>query len=227
MTSIIEETLIDLTTRKAIRILYWILGLVMIITVGLAWAFYPESYEFFQEYVSNLGARFSEHEGLDNGISSMIIIVGFGLCGLIALVVAIVYLFKPKLKYNYWKSLLNFLMLLGAVGVGIPKDQPKIHILHGIGASLFMVAFGILNFVHQRLRFTRKHKPFTIEKKWDFYMDSIVSIIVFVVLVFFTVFYALGKLLASNALGIIAITYQKVIFLVNFIAILILDLDDI
>lgn len=216
----------EIRTQKAIRILYWFLGSVMLLTVAYAWILYPEPYEFFQEYISNLGARVSEHELLPNGPSTLVMAIGFGICGLISLVVAIIYLFKPKLRFNYWKSLLNFFIFIGAVGVGIPKDQPKIHILHGIGAALFMVAFGILNFVHQRLRFTRRYKPATFERTKDFYMDSVTSVIVFVVLVLFVVFYGLGKLLPNSVLGIFATTYQKIALLVNFFAILILDLED-
>jgi hypothetical protein len=61
----------------------------------------------------------------------------------------------------------------------------------------------------------------------DFYLDSVISVVVFVVFVFFLVFYALGKLLDISALKIFATTYQKIALLVNFFAILILDLDDI
>jgi len=217
----------EIRAKKAIRILYWFFASIMLLTVAYAWIWYPEPYEFFQEFISNLGARVSEHETLPNDISSLIISVGFGICALTSLIVAIIYLFKPKLKFNYWKSFLNFIMFIGAIGVGIPKDQPIIHSLHGIGAALFMVVFGFLNFVHQRLRFTRKYKPATIERTWDFYLDSVISVVVFVVLVFFIVFYALGKLLDVNALKIFATTYQKIALLVNFFAILILDLDDI
>ncbi|MHA1171611.1 MAG: hypothetical protein ACTSQ3_05995 [Candidatus Heimdallarchaeota archaeon] len=227
--SVIDEVIQkpEIRAKKTIRILYWIFASVMLLTVAYAWIWYPEPYEFFQEFISNLGARVSEHETLPNDISSLIISVGFGICALTSLIVAIIYLFKPKLKFNYWKSFLNFIMFIGAIGVGIPKDQPIIHSLHGIGAALFMVVFGFLNFVHQRLRFTRKYKPATIERTWDFYLDSVISVVVFVVLVFFIVFYALGKLLDVNALKIFATTYQKIALLVNFFAILILDLDDI
>jgi len=217
----------EIKTQKAIRILYWFLGAIMMLTLGLAWIWYPEPYEFFQEYISNLGSRISEHEKIPNNTSSLIITIGFGICGLIALIVAIIYLFKPKLKYNFGKSLLNILICIGAIGVGIPKDQPKIHILHGIGAALFLIAFGMLNFVNQRLRFTRKHKQTPYERTKDFYLDSIISIIVFVVLVLFIVFYAIGVLLTSYGLKIIAITFQKVILIVDFFAIFFLDLDDI
>ena len=227
--SVIDEVIQkpEIRAKKTIRILYWIFASVMLLTVAYAWIWYPEPYEFFQEFISNLGARISEHETLPNDISSLIISVGLGICALTSLIVAIIYLFKPKLKFNYWKSFLNFIMFIGAIGVGIPKDQPIIHPLHGIGAALFMVVFGFLNFVHQRLRFTRKYKPATIERTMDFYLDSVISVVVFVVLVFFIVFYALGKLLDVNALKIFATTYQKIALLVNFFAILILDLDDI
>ncbi|NHJ31463.1 MAG: hypothetical protein FK732_01245 [Asgard group archaeon] len=225
--SITDELISEKRTKSTIRILYWIFASVMLLTIAYAWICYPEPYEFFQEFISNLGARVSEHENLPNDASSLIVSIGFGVCALISLVVAIVYLFKPKLKFNYWKSFLNFIMCIGAIGVGIPKDQPRIHILHGIGAALFMVAFGFLNFVHQRLRFTRKYKPATFERTKDFYLDSVVTVVVFVVLVMFVIFYALGKLLENDALAIFGTTYQKVALLVNFFAILILDLDDI
>lgn len=227
--SLIDEAIQkpEIRIKKAIRILYWFFASIMLLTVAYAWIWYPEPYEFFQEFISNLGARVSEHETLPNDISSLIISIGFGLCALISLAIAIVYLTQLKLKFNYWKSFLNFIMFIGAIGVGVPKDQPIIHPLHGIGAALFMVTFGFLNFVHQRLRFTRKYKPASFERTWDFYLDSVISVIVFVVLVFFIVFYALGKLLESNALLIFSTTYQKIALLVNFFAILILDLDDI
>ena len=227
--SLIDEAIQipEIRTKKAIRILYWFFASIMLLTVAYAWIWYPEPYEFFQEFISNLGARVSEHETLPNDISSLIISIGFGICALISLVVAIIYLTKPKLKFNYWKSFLNFIMFIGAIGVGIPKDQPIIHPLHGIGAALFMVVFGFLNFVHQRLRFTRKYKPASFERTKDFYLDSVITVVVFVVLVLFIVFYALGKLLDNSVLIIFGTTYQKIALLVNFFAILILDLEDI
>ena len=104
--SLIDEAIQkpEIRIKKAIRILYWFFASSMLLTVAYAWIWYPEPYEFFQEFISNLGARVSEHETLPNDISSLIVSIGFGICALISLVIAIVYLFKPTLKFNYWKS---------------------------------------------------------------------------------------------------------------------------
>jgi len=49
--------------------------------------------------------------------------VGFGLIGLIFLVTAFIYMFKPKLEYNKAKSALNFAMVIGSAGIATPLDS--------------------------------------------------------------------------------------------------------
>ena len=226
-----ETTEISITkqpikTQIAIRILYWLIAPTIILTISLAWWKYPEHYSFFREFISQLGSNLSK-SGFPNNISSLIMTVGFAFCGLITLIVAIIYFIKRNLRYNYWKGLLNLVLFIGAIGITIPNDHPTLSLFHDIGSGLFIFGFGLLNFISQLLGFSRKNRPKPSNKNFDFYLDSIMVVIVFLVLILFLLFYILGKATSNYSLGILAIAIQKIILIVDFIAIFFLDLDDI
>ncbi|MHA1502765.1 MAG: hypothetical protein ACTSSB_13025 [Candidatus Heimdallarchaeota archaeon] len=196
----------ELKTQKVLLGLYWSIAPIMFLTIGLAWGFYPEKFEFFYEFISQLGGLVSENNH-ENIISSRIMTVGFGLIGLIFLVTAIIYIFKPKLEYNKAKSALNFVMVIGSAGI-------------------FLVGFGFLNFVDQYLRFNRKHRKQESEKNRDYYRDYTMMIIVFVFLIIFVLSYVLRASVDHWLAQYPARISQKLILIVDCIAIFFLDVND-
>ncbi|MHA1213354.1 MAG: hypothetical protein ACTSSH_12965, partial [Candidatus Heimdallarchaeota archaeon] len=127
-------------TRLFLRILIIFIAIIMVTTIGLAWTQYPEKYEFFREFVSNLGGNYSEH-GFDNQISKLIMIIGFSTVALVTLGIAITYFIKKVLRFNISKGVFSLFLTIGAVGIAIPKDQPGWELVHGIGAFLFIFGF--------------------------------------------------------------------------------------
>lgn len=216
----------ELRTQKALLGMYWCVAPIMFLTIGLAWWKYPEPFEFFYEFISQLGGLESEHD-LPNLVSSRIMTVGFGVIGLIFLVTTIIYIFKPKLEYHKAKAGLNFVMIVGSAGIATPLDSIG-RPFHGIGAALFLVGFGFLNFVDQYLRFNRKHRKQESKKDRDYYRDYTMMIIVFVFLVLFLLTYILR---ASSVEEYWYTEYparisQKLILIVDCIAIFFLDVND-
>ena len=100
----------DIKTQKALLGLYWSIAPLMILTIALAWWKYPEPFEFFYEFISQLGGLESEHD-LPNLVSSRIMTVGFGIIGLIFLVIWIVSLDVHNLNLSY------YLVILGIIGI--------------------------------------------------------------------------------------------------------------
>lgn len=211
--------------QKKMRLIYWSIVPILILTIALAWVFYPEPYEFHEEFISNLGGYTSD-QGLSNTISSTIMAIGFGLCGFVALILSIIYLIKRELDYNFLKSFLNLVLAVGAVGVGIPLDHPTIGILHGIGALIFIFGFGILNFVLQTLRFKRKYLPTGFKEFTNYFLDLIMVIVVFIVIFIQAIFYVLYRLLDVYLITVITILAQKAVLIIDFIAIFFLDKND-
>ena len=214
----------ELRTQKALLGMYWSIAPIMFLTIALAWWQYPEQFEFFYEFISQLGGLESE-TNLPNIVSSRIMTVGFGLIGLIFLVTAIIYMFKPKLEYNKAKSALNFVMVIGSAGIATPLDS-VLRLFHGVGAALFLVGFGFLNFVDQYLRFNRKHRKQESKKDRDYYRDYTMMIIVFVFLIIFVLSYVLRASVDHWLAQYPARISQKLILIVDCIAIFFLDVND-
>lgn len=78
-------------TQKIMRYLYWSIIPILLVTIGLAIAFYPESYKFFQEFLSDLGGVNSIKNSFVNKTSSIIFSIGFSLCSAIGATLAILY----------------------------------------------------------------------------------------------------------------------------------------
>ena len=213
-------------TQVVINLLYLLIVPVMSVTILLAWWFYPEPYELSREYISALGAYFSE-QGLPNTTSSMIMTIGINICGFITLIISMIYFYKTKLQYNNIKSFFNLILTLGALGVAIPQDHPLLRIYHGIGAAVFIIFFGVLNSVTQLLRFDRKHrKPQSIAKQFDYFKDLTMVIIVLLTVVIFAGTYIASRFSSIEVFGIIARISQKVVLVVDCAAIFFLDVDD-
>lgn len=209
-----------------INILYLLIVPILTFTILLAWWFYPEPYELSREYISALGAYFSEN-GFPNTISSMIMTIGINACGFVTLIISMIYFYNPKLDFHNLKSFFNLLLTLGALGVAIPQDHSLLRIYHGIGAAVFIVFFGVLNSVTQLIRFGRKHhRPTHPVKQFDFYKDLTMVIIVILSVIVFIVSYILSKTTVILEMGIIARISQKAVLAVDCVAIFFLDVDD-
>ncbi|NHJ38898.1 MAG: hypothetical protein FK731_02615 [Asgard group archaeon] len=224
-----RTALMDTKIRKSqitIRLIIWSIVPIVTITLGLAWAFYPESYEFIYEFISNFGRFYSFDLNLDNTTSMFIMSIGFGMIGFVSLIIAIFYFIRPVLKYNNFKGLLYIILFFGAIGIAVPADHPKLNIMHNIGAILFIFGFGMINFVSQLLRFIRKHDLKSSKKSLDFYLDIVIVAIVFTVMILLGIFYLLNNRFGIITPGITAQFWQKILLIVDFVAIFFLDIDD-
>lgn len=212
--------------QKAIRYLYLLICPILTLTVGLAIHFLPEPYRFFQDYLSELGAQLSVDYLLDNQISSIIMSVGFGLCALISFVISILY-FASDFRSKHLKASLNLVIAFGASLVAIPQDKGNLLILHTIGAALFVIGFGILNFTLQLLRFVRKRQEIPDDRRFDYYLDATIVVLVFAVIVLLLVIFIPSEITKNPVLILLAIIFQKIVLIVDCLAILVLDLNDI
>ncbi len=215
-----------LKKQKFIRILILIIGIVLIVTIGLAIWQYPEPYEFFKEAVSNLGGSKSD-TGLNNNQSLIIMVIGFWTIAALSFVIGITYLFGRKLKHNIGKALWTLTMAVGAAGVSIPYDLfPKIHYL---GASLFVFSFGIYNFNCQVLRYTRKHRPNPNRKSFQYWLDvSVAWLLLLTILFYFVLFIIIHILNITMPVSWLCIPLaQKIVLIVALFAVFILDIEDI
>ena len=67
---------------RGLRWIVWVLIIIMIVTIGLAWLFYAEPYEFFQEAASYLGGMYTWDEQNPNVMSRRIFTIGFVVIGI-------------------------------------------------------------------------------------------------------------------------------------------------
>ena len=214
------------TIRKTVRYLYWTIVPVLALTIGLSIYFLPEPYKFFQDYLSELGAHLSVMTYQTNFVSSTIMSVGFGLCSLIALVVSILY-FTHDFRYKNLKGILGIVIAFGACLTAIPQDHGNLLLLHTFGACLFILAFGILNFTLQLLRFVNKHQEIPEKRRFDYYLDASFVVLIFLIILLLVVFFIPSEITKNPILILLAIIFQKVVIIIDCLAILLLDLDDI
>ena len=197
-------------TSKGMRWTFWILVGVLILTIGLCIAFYPEPYQFFKQTISSLGQVVTWPSGLDNTISRWIFTIGFGIIATGALFMMVAYTNVRGFYGAGWKVFMLFIFFFGAVGIAFPADSPNVtfKIYHVAGAALFVSGFGLFNFIAQLLRFIRKYvpKPSEGRRKWDYYLD-----LVFVILVFIAVLWYL----LSGLFGFLTITTPWVLTIFN------------
>ncbi len=214
-----------------IRLLVWAIAAVIAFTVALGWANYPEPYYFFQDTVSSLGGNLSK-SGYDNATSALILTIGFSLCSLIALSISLLYFFNKQLFWNTGKAIIALLIMIGGIGIAIPRDHPQLSVYHGLGAMLFIAAFGFFNGVLQLLRYSHKHrskdqKNPTEKKSFDFYLD--LSLVYLTLLS--SLFYLLIQILAASFHVFVPwmnpALAQKIVVIIACVAVFVLDLDDI
>lgn len=215
-----------LRLRKTIRVFFWLIVPILVLTLGLAFYFYPEEYRFVEHYISQLGGQFSYENNYDNLISSIIMSVGFGFCAFITIIISILY-FSSNFNFRNLKGSFCLIIAFGAILTAIPEDKGNLLILHTIGAVLFIIIFGVLNFTLQLLRFVRKRQEFSIKKSFDFYLDATVVIVVFLVIVILSIFFLVSEITGNSITRMLSIIFQKLVLIVSCFAILLLDLDDI
>ncbi len=221
----IEKENGSLNTQKFLQGLIISIAPILIFTVILSWVFYPEKFIFFQEYVSQLG-KFVSLNSLPNLTSLIIFSTGFCLCGVIFLVIAIIYFVKKDLENNIIKGIFSLIMSIGAILTAVPAGAQPLRLIHGIGAAMFIAGFGILNFILQMMRFTRKHRPLKPKKTPAFFRDLAITIIVFIALLFFAVFYSMKAITSNAVLQTLAQTSEMLILIIDCIAIFFIDTDD-
>ncbi|MHA1401586.1 MAG: DUF998 domain-containing protein [Candidatus Heimdallarchaeaceae archaeon] len=210
--------------QKFIRLVMIFIGIVLLITIVLAILFYPETYEFFKEAISNLGATQSEN-GLDNHYSMIVMVIGFWIIAGCSFTVFLIYVFSRKIKKNIIKALLTLAITIGAIGVSIPLDL--FSNIHYFGASLFVFSFCIYNFNCQVLRYSRKHRPNPDRKTFNYWIDLIVAWLVLLSIIFYFVVFLLvhiGVSMPYDWLNV-ALT-QKIVLIFALFAVLLLDPED-
>ncbi len=214
-------------SQKVVRLIIWLTVPVIIITLGLAWIYYAESYEFVNEYISALGNIRSFDLDNINTTSRIIMTTGFSILSFMNLMIAIFYFIRPVLRYNKLKGCLYVLVSIGTALVTIPGDHPTLSLYHVIGAFLFVFSFAIVNFVQQLLRFTRKHDLKFEKKPAGFYFDVLIVVVVFSLVILVGILFILDKTIGLTGLVLTVPLWQKIMVLSELIAIFVLDLEDI
>ncbi len=214
--------------QRYLRRLIWLIGLILIITIGFAWWFYPENYDFFNETISKLGGIESK-SGLTNTLSSLIFAAGFGVIALIALIMFFYYTTTKDITEKYLKALWCLLISIGAIGVALPVDIPNLIYPHYLGALIFVLFFGVFNFETQAARFLRKRKVrkqlLHQKHSFDFWIDLTFVFIVFIATGVFITVFIIERIWLQVPFISTALT-QKILLIVNIIAIYLLDVDD-
>ncbi|WP_457558896.1 hypothetical protein [Candidatus Harpocratesius sp.] len=205
--------------RKLLRVLIWLIMIVFIITIGLAWVFYPDQYKFWQYFISEFGAR-ETLLGHPNITSMYIFGLGIMGCGMIAFIMALIYFIQnEKSILHIIKGLSLLTIAVGTLGIMNPYDLVQNHFIHPLGATLFVVGLDLYTFFCQFMRFknrkitldTGESKPITFDKYF-----------VFLILAASITFLVLALLGVESWLP----PMQKVILILSMIGIMILDLDD-
>ncbi len=182
-----------------IKNIFIIMAYVLVLTLFLAIFWYPERYYAFQEHISNLGGTVSFTSSLPNTTSMYIMIFGFGICGLLALSVSILYFINKELRGRIPKGILSLVLAFGAGGIAIPLDH-SLRILHLTGAACFIGGFATFNAYLQLSSTIRKHvKGWSDVGKGDALWDAILSLIVLAILVVYFVFFAWDQLVGGIA----------------------------
>ncbi len=205
--------------QKLIRaLIITVLGL-FILTITLAWIFYPDPYKFFQYFVSELGSQTTKL-GTDNTTSKYIFGIGLLSCGFLALVMAMIYFIRSqKSILNILKGLTLLTVAVGAYGVMNPYDLIQNSLIHPLGASLFVFGLDVYTFFCQFLRW--KHRKIALDTQ-DTQKVPFNKYFVFVIFAI-TLKYVIFALMAWD---IILPATQKVLLIAVFLGIAMLDLED-
>lgn len=210
--------------QVAIKNLFIIMAYIMIVTFFLAIAYYPEKYLFFSEHISNLGGRYSSF-GTLNATSMAIMMIGFGICGLLCLIVGILYFVNKDLHLRIPKGILSILLAVGAAGIAIPLDH-SLRLLHLAGAGLFIGGFAAFNALLQISSLINKKKDKVADvNKLDTIWDIILSAIVIIILLgYFTIFALDWLAIGPPYLGPM---FQKAVVFAEILALYFIDNKDV
>jgi hypothetical protein len=236
---------------QANKMLWIIRGMVIFLTfiIIICWIFYAERYRFFNFTVSDLGAFFTHEHDYLNPTSRWIFTFGFLTLAAVILVLNIMYMKGTGFYAKKFKIGILIFFMLGAIGTACPFDSDKgmtgffgeaFHIMHFIGAGLFVGGFGIYNLVCQLLRYIRKKKQGQYPKKegvsWkrnrDFWVDLVFVYLVLAAIIWYLTSGILGIIIGPKT-GILAILLptafsQKMVLIFAGIAgLFLLDPDDI
>ncbi len=188
-----------LRIQITIKNIFIVMAYILILTLFLAIFWYPERYFAFQEHISNLGGMESFTSKLSNTTSMNIMIVGFGVCCLLALSVSILYFTNKQLRGRIPKGILTLILAFGAAGIAVPLDHP-LRILHLTGAACFIGGFASFNAYLQISSTIRKHvKGWSEVGKGDAIWDALLSLIVVGILVVYFIFFAWDQLVGGIA----------------------------
>ena len=188
-----------LRIQITIKNIFIVMAYILILTLFLAIFWYPERYFAFQEHISNLGGMESFTSKLSNTTSMYIMIVGFGVCCLLALSVSILYFTNKQLRGRIPKGILTLILAFGAAGIAVPLDHP-LRILHLTGAACFIGGFATFNAYLQISSTIRKHvKGWSEVGKGDAIWDALLSLIVVGILVVYFIFFAWDQLVGGIA----------------------------
>ncbi|QEE16742.1 hypothetical protein DSAG12_02572 [Promethearchaeum syntrophicum] len=217
----------DQKIQTVLRLLVWLVAIVLILTIVLAWWQYTDDYNFFQDTISTLGGT-TNLSGGENTISSMIFSIGLYTSGGIALIVAIIYFFKKDLFFHTGKAIIALFVAIGPIGVAIPRDNEDLLIFHAIGAAIFIGSFGILNGVMQLLRYSNKHRPKNKEEKknFDFYLDLSMVYLTGIAILFYLIAFILHIAFSIELFGYGHALAQKIVVIISCVAVFFLDKDD-
>ncbi|MCG3227512.1 MAG: hypothetical protein H7645_11390 [Candidatus Heimdallarchaeota archaeon] len=210
--------------QVAIKNLFIIMAYFMIVTLFLAIAYYPEKYQFFYEHISNLGG-FNSSLGALNSDSMIIMMIGFGLCGLLVLTVGILYFVNRDLHLWLPKGILSVLLAVGAAGIAIPLDH-SLRLLHLAGAGIFIGGFAAFNALLQISSLLKKRKDKVADvNKLDTIWDITLSAIVIIILLGYFTIFALDWL----AVGPINLgpMFQKAVVFAEILALYFIDNKDV
>ena len=199
------EKIDDRTTiyQNTLRYLYRLFLPLMFSTLILAWALYPERYDWRYEYISDLGGLTSKNEDLNNIVASRVMSIGFALVAAIALTIAIIYFInKEAIKWRrIMLGIFNLLIAIGAARVGIPTGHQLIGGFHRIGAMIFLFTFAITNMSLQGTRSRSKFKRRSEVKKTDFTIDIAIAALVIFAFLLLGVFYIVDEWIKVAALS--------------------------
>ena len=215
--------------QEKIRYLYRLLGPILLSTLILAWALYPERYDWSFEYVSDLGGLESKNEELNNLPSAITMSSGLAIVAIISMVISGIYLSKINVLGKKWsptKSIFSLLMGIGAGLTAVPTKHPTVGRLHQIGAILFFFTFAVVNMIMQVGRSYSGIKEKKREKNLDYFFDITIAIMVIIALLGLLVFYITDEWLEIDAISSSAEIMQKVVVIVDCLAIYRLDVDD-
>lgn len=187
----------------------WFAILIIIVTT-VCIIFYNETYQFWEEAVSNLGGvRTKDLNRLNIGCM-ILFILGFLGISYHSVNTGLEYL-QSKHQFKNLKAILLFIISAGAFLICIPHD---VHWIHGVGAFMFITGFGVLNFVLQELRYYGEKGPMDTNRIWDLFL--VVMLFLLIISYFITVIIGGG---IENVL-------QKLILITSIASILSLDNDD-